>query len=100
MESACEYLGLNFSELKEYCKEQQIMSTKKTFKIKLDAEFTIDFGNWGFTDAQKTKEEYFKRMILEEYIAEVGYDEFEVTGDSSTSLFEVMSKMFNPNKKY
>lgn len=77
----------------------KIMSTKKTFKIKLDAEFTIDFGNWGFTDAQKSKIEDFKTMILDEYIAEVGYDEFEVTGDSSTSLLEVMSEMFNQNKK-
>ena len=75
------------------------MSTKKTFRIKLDTEFTIDFGNYGFSDAQQSKIEDFKTMILEEYIAEVGYDEFEVTGDSSTSLFEVMSKMFNQNKK-
>lgn len=101
MESACEYLGLNFSELKEYYKEQQIMSTKKTFKIKLDTEFTIDFGNWGFTDAQMLNESQLKRMIISEYLDVCGFDEFDVSGlkNQPISLFETIADMFCPNKK-
>ena len=101
MESACEYLGLNFSELKEYYKEQQIMKTKKTFRIKLDTEYTIDFVNWGFTDAQQSKEEDFKRMIIREYLDACGFGEFDVSEfkNQPISLFETMSGMFNPNKK-
>lgn len=101
MESACEYLGLNFSELKEYYKEQQIMSTKKTFRIKLDTEFTIDFGNYGFSDAQKNKEEDFKRTIINMYLCLRGLDEFDVSElkNQPISLFETMADMFNPNKK-
>lgn len=77
------------------------MSTKKTFKIKLDAEFEIDFGNYGFSDAQKSKEEDFKRMIMNEYLDQCSFDEFEVSGfkNQPISLFETMADMFNPNKK-
>ena len=77
------------------------MNTKKTFRIKLDAEFTIDFGNWGFTDAQKSKEEDFKRMIIREYLDACGFGEFDVSEfkNQPISLFETMSGMFNPNKK-
>ena len=99
MESACEYLGLNFSELKEYYKEQQIMSTKKTFRIKLDTEFTIDFDGWGFTDAQMQRATAFKTMILQEYLDNVGTEEFEVTEKTQISLLETFEQMFNPNKK-
>ena len=76
------------------------MSTKKTFRIKLDAEFTIDFGNYGFSDAQKSKEEDFKRMIMNEYLDQCGFDEFEVSEfkNQPTSLFETMADMFCPNK--
>ena len=76
------------------------MNTKKTFRIKLDAEFTIDFGNYGFSDAQKNKEEDFKRMIMNEYLDQCGFDEFEVSEfeNQPISLFETMADMFCPNK--
>ena len=77
------------------------MSTKKTFRIKLDTEFTIDFGNWGFTDAQMLNESQLKRMIISEYLDLCGFDEFEVSElkNQPISLFETMADMFNPNKK-
>lgn len=75
------------------------MSTKKTFRIKLDTEFTIDFGNYGFSDAQKNKEEDFKRMIMNEYLDQCSFDEFDVSENKTISLFETMGEMFNPNKK-
>ncbi len=77
------------------------MSTKKTFRIKLDAEFTIDFEKWGFTDAQMLNESQLKRMIMNEYLDQCSFDEFEVSElkNQPISLFETMSEMFNPNKK-
>lgn len=75
------------------------MSTKKTFRIKLDAEFTIDFDGYGFSDAQQNKIESFKDMIIDEFINDCGYDEFEVSETKPISLFETMADMFNPNKK-
>lgn len=77
------------------------MSKKKTFRIKLDAEFTIDFDGYGFSDAQKSKEEDFKRMIMNEYLDQCGFDEFDVSGfrNQSVSLSVTMADMFKPNKK-
>ena len=75
------------------------MSAKKTFKIKLDAEFTIDFDGYGFSDAEQSKTELFKEVILNNYFINIGYDEVEVTEKKDISLFETMSEMFNPNKK-
>ena len=77
------------------------MSEKKTFRIKLDAEFEIDFDGYGFSDAQKSKEEAFKRMIMNEYLDQCGFDEFDVSEfkNQPISLFETMAEMFNQNKK-
>lgn len=75
------------------------MSIKKTFKIKLDAEFEVNFSNWDFSDDEKTKEDYFKKVILEFYFERNGLDEVEISEITETSLFETMSEMFNPNKK-
>lgn len=76
------------------------MNTKKTFRIKLDTEFTIDFVNWGFTDAQQSKEGDFKRMVIREYLDACGFGEFEVSElkNQPISLFETMADMFCPNK--
>lgn len=75
------------------------MSTKKTFRIKLDTEFTIDFGNWDLSDDEKTKEDYFKKLILDFYFRKNGLDEVEISEITETSLFEVMAEMFSPTKK-
>ena len=75
------------------------MSTKKTFRIKLDVEFTIDFDGYGFSDAQKSMELFFKIMIINEYLDKCGFDEFEVSENKTISLSETMAEMFNPNKK-
>ena len=75
------------------------MSTKKTFRIKLDTEFEVNFSNCDFSDNEKIKEDYFKKVILDLYFERNGLDEVEISETTETSLFEVMSEMFNPNKK-
>jgi hypothetical protein len=69
---------------------------KTKFKIKLDTEFEVDFNDWDFTDNERSKEEYFKKAILDEYFDEIGFDEFKINEVKETSLFEVMGEMFKP----
>ena len=66
------------------------------FRIKLDTEFEIDLSDWSFSDNEKTKEEYFKKVILGLYFEKNGLDEVEISEVKETSLFEVMNEMFKP----
>ena len=69
---------------------------KTKLKIKLDTEFEVDFSDWDFTDNERSKEEYFKKAILDEYFDEIGFDEFEVTETKDITLFETMANLFKP----
>ena len=69
---------------------------KTKFRIKLDTEFEVDLTNCDFSDNEKTKEEYFKKVILDFYFEKNGLDEVEISEVKETSLFEVMSEMFRP----
>ena len=73
---------------------REIMKTK--FRIKLDTEFEVDFNDWDFTDNERSKEEYFKKAILDEYFDEIGFDEIEVTETKKITLFETMANLFKP----
>ena len=69
---------------------------KTKFRIKLDTEFEIDLSDWSFSDREKSKEESFKRSILDEYFDEIGFDEIEVIVSKEITLFETMAEMFKP----
>ena len=69
---------------------------KTKFRIKLDTEFEVDLTNCDFSDNEKTKEEYFKKVILDLYFEKNGLDEVEINEVKETSLFEVMGEMFKP----
>ena len=69
---------------------------KTKFRIKLDTEFEVDFSDCDFSDNEKTKEEYFKKVILDFYFEKNGLDEVEISEVKETSLFEVMGEMFKP----
>ena len=69
---------------------------KTKFKLKLDTEFEVDLTNCDFSDNEKTKEEYFKKVILDFYFEKNGLDEVEINEVKETSLFEVMGEMFRP----
>ena len=76
---------------------------KKTFKIKLDTEITIDFSSWGLSDAQQKDEYASKKLLINHYLEQYGLDEFEIsvgTGrdlsvekKNSGSLFEAMAEV-------
>ena len=72
---------------------------KKTFRIKLDTEFTIDFEGYDCSDSEQNKIESFKRMILKEYFDACGFEDVDVTEKKPIELFESMAELFNPNKK-
>ena len=69
---------------------------KTKFRIKLDTEFEVDLTNCDFSDNEKTKEEYFKKVILDFYFEKNRLDEVEISEIQETSLFEVMGEMFKP----
>ena len=63
---------------------------KKTFTLKLDTEFTIDFSSWGLSDAEQKGSYETKMLIINHYLF-FGLDEFEVSEKNNNSLFEVMA---------
>ena len=76
---------------------------KKTFKIILDTEITIDFSSWGLSDAEQKGGLDAKMLVINQYLQQNGIDEFEVsvcTGRdlsvqkiNSSSLFEAMAEV-------
>ncbi len=76
---------------------------KKTFKILLNTEITIDFSSWGLSDAEQKGGLDAKMLVINQYLQQNGIDEFEVsvgTGRdlsvqkiNSSSLFEAMAEV-------
>lgn len=64
---------------------------KKTFKLKLDTDFTIDFTKWGLSDAQQRGGLETKKLLIKEFLDENGVDDFEISEKNNTSLFEAMA---------
>ena len=81
---------------------------KKTFKIILDTEITIDFSSWGLSDAEQKGGLEAKMLVINQYLQQNGIDEFEIsvgTGrdlslqkKKSSSIYEaIVSVDFNCN---
>ena len=68
---------------------------KKTFKITLDTEFTIDFSDWELTDAQQKDEYASMKLLIDHYMKRCGYDEFVISEKDSGTLFETMAEVVN-----
>ena len=76
---------------------------KKTFKIILDTEITIDFSSWGLSDAEQKGGLDAKMLVINQYLQQNGIDEFEVSVGpgrdlsvqkiNSSSLFEAMAEV-------
>ena len=66
---------------------------KKTFKIQLDTELTIDFTNWGLSDAELKGNYDTKKMLINHLLDEYGIDEFEIAVEDGSSLPEVMRQI-------
>ena len=66
---------------------------KITFKIQLDTELTIDFTNWGLSDAELKGKYDTKKMLINHLLDEYGIDEFEIAVEDGSSLPEVMRQI-------
>lgn len=64
---------------------------KKTFRVKLDTEITIDFTTWGLSDAQQRGGYATKKLVIETLLEQSGVDDFEVLEKNNNSLFEAMA---------
>lgn len=65
---------------------------KKTFRVKLDTEITIDFTSWGLSDAQQRGGYATKKLVVETLLEHCGVDDFEVLEkNNNNTLFEVMA---------
>ena len=71
---------------------------KKTFKLKLDTEFTIDFSHWALSDAQQKDEYETMKLVINHYLKQSGVDEFEVSEKNNGSLFEAMAGVVKAQK--
>ena len=59
---------------------------KKTFKLTLDTEITIDFSSWGLSDAQQKGALETKRLVINHYLEQCGLDEFRITVGTGCDL--------------
>ena len=73
---------------------------KRTFIIKLDTEFTMDFTHYGLTDAEQRGGYAAKKMVLSNYVSDCGVDEFEVALKSSISLFDAIAGVVKADLDY
>ena len=73
---------------------------KKTFTIKLDTEFTIDFSWVNLNDAQQKNSYEAKKLIVNEYLNHCGIDEFEICENNNNSLFEAISTIVKAEIDY
>ena len=73
---------------------------KKIFTIKLDTDVTIDFSAWGLSDAEKMGGYDTKKLVIEQFFEQSGVDEFEISEQNSSSLFEAMARVVKAQNDY
>ena len=73
---------------------------KKTFQIKIDTEFTIDFATWGLSDAEQQGGYETKSMLINHFLSEYGFDEFELQEANGNTLPVVMAQMVKAERDY
>ncbi len=73
---------------------------KKTFTLKLDTELTIDFSQWGLSDAEQRGGCETKALIINHLLEETGVDEFEIEEKNHLCLFESMAHVVKAQNDY
>ena len=73
---------------------------KKTFKLTLDTEITIDFSSFGLSDAEQRGGEATKKLIVNHFFEECGVDEFEVSDRNGANLFEAIAEVIKSENDY
>lgn len=74
---------------------------KKTFKIKLDTEITIDFNTYGLSDAEKRGGYETRKLIIDYLLDHNGIEEFEIAEKcNGNSLFESIAQVVRAEIDY
>ena len=73
---------------------------KKTFQIKLNAQFTFDFSLYALTDAQQRGGDEAKQLIIDLFLDEQGIEQFEVTEHNSHSLLHAIAAVVRAENEY
>ena len=73
---------------------------KKTFTIQLNTELTIDFAAWGLSDAQQKGGYETKRLVIDHFLEQNGFEEFEIVESNGNSLFDAITDVVKAQKSY
>ena len=73
---------------------------KRTFRLKLDTEFTINFQSWELSDAQQRGGHEAKRLIIDHFLEQYGLEQFELLEQNSNTLSEAIATVVKAQKKY
>lgn len=65
----------------------------KTFTLKLDTELAINFKTWGLSDAEQRGGSETKRLIINHFLEQRGFEEFEISERNNSNLAEVMTEV-------
>ena len=72
----------------------------KTFHIKLNAQFTINFNHFALTDAQQRDSKEIKQLIIDLFLEQHGINQFEVTEQNSHSLLHAIAAVVKAENEY
>ena len=73
---------------------------EKTFTVKLNTEFTIDFATWGLSDAQQEGGYETVRMLITHFLGEYGFDDFELHETNGNTLPQSMAEIVKAERDY
>ena len=66
---------------------------KLKFSIKIDTQFTVDFTNWTPTHVEQQGGYETMRLLVNYFLAEYGYDHFELSAANCPTLHEAMKEV-------
>ena len=73
---------------------------KKKFTVKLNTQFTICFSQFGLSDEEQLGNYPTKRVLINYYLAEHGFDEFDVAEVNGNSLPQAMAEVAKAHQQY
>ena len=73
---------------------------KKTFSIQLNTELTIDFTAWKLSDAQLKGGLETKRLVIDHFLENYGFEGFEIVESNGNSLHDAITEIVKAQKSY
>lgn len=73
---------------------------KKTFKLKLDTELTIDFNARKLSDAEQKGGLETKKLLIQQFLDEDRLDEFKIADKNGVNLIEAIEEVVSAQKSF